>query len=130
MIEAQTVIAITPETLPAEAQKLRDQGYRLVQISATRLGEEIQLDYSFDLNRKFVNLRFRRPKDGACVPSISGIYWCAFTYENEISDLFGVRVEGNVLDFKGTFYKTAMPHPFVQDAAPGPVPVPASSGGQ
>ncbi len=125
MIEEQTLAAVTPETLVAETRKMRDQGYRLVQIGVTRLGEELELNYSFDLDRQFVNFRFRQPKVGARVPSISGLYWCAFTYENEISDLFGVQVEGNVLDFKGTFYQTAMKHPFIQDAAPGPAPAPA-----
>ncbi|MEI6645983.1 MAG: NADH-quinone oxidoreductase subunit C [bacterium] len=121
MIEEQTIIAVMPETLVAETRKMRDQGYRLVQICVTRLGEELQLDYSFDLNRAFVNFRFLQPKIGARVPSISSIYWCAFTYENEISDLFGVQVDGNALDFKGTFYKTAMKHPFIQDAEPASV---------
>jgi ech hydrogenase subunit D len=125
MIEEQTIIAVMPETLVAETRKMRDQGYRLVQICVTRLGEELQLDYSFDLNRKFVNFRFLQPKIGARVPSVSSIYWCAFTYENEISDLFGVQVDGNVLDFKGTFYTTAMKHPFVQDTAPASVIVTA-----
>ncbi len=126
MIEAQPIIAVMPETLVAEARKLHDQGYRLVQVCVTRLGEELQLDYSFDLNRQFVNLRFRQPKTGARVPSISSIYLCAFAYENEISDLFGVQVDGNVLDFKGNFYKTAMAHPFVQDPPPAPAPAPAA----
>ena len=125
MIEQQAMVAVTPETLVAETQKMRDQGYRLVQIGVTRLGEELELNYSFDLDRQFVNFRFRQPKAGARVPSISGLYWCAFTYENEISDLFGVQVEGNVLDFKGTFYQTAIKHPFTQDAAPARVPAPA-----
>lgn len=125
MIEAQPTIAVTPETLAAETQKMRDQGYRLVQIGVTRLGEELELNYSFDLDRQFVNFRFRQPKLGARVPSISRIYWCAFTYENEISDLFGIQVDGNVLDFKGTFYQTATKHPFIQDAAPASVPAPA-----
>lgn len=118
MIEEQTMKAISPESLVAEARTLRDQGYRLVQIGATRLGEDIELNYSFDLAHRFVNLRFRLPQVGALVPSISSIYWSAFAYENEISDLFGVQVEGNVLDFKGTFYQTAVKHPFIQDSPP------------
>jgi len=130
MIEEQTIVSVMPETLVAEARKLCDQGYRLVQICATRLGEELQLDYSFDLNRTFVNLRFNLPKVGGRVPSISGIYWCAFTYENEISDLFGVQVDGNVLDFKGNFYTTAMKHPFIQESAPAASAAPAKPGVQ
>lgn len=130
MIEEQTIIGVMPETLVAEARKLCEQGYRLVQICATRLGEELQMDYSFDLNRKFVNFRFLLPKIGGSVPSITGVYFCAFTYENEISDLFGVQVEGNALDFKGNFYTTAMKHPFIQDAVPAPAPAPAKPGVQ
>ena len=118
MIEEQTMKGISPESLVAEARAMRDQGFRLVQIGATRLGEEIELNYSFDLAHRLVNLRFRLPKAGVRVPSISGIYWSAFAYENEISDLFGVQVEGNVLYFKGTFYQTAVKHPFIQDSAP------------
>ena len=129
MIEEQTIIPILPETLVAETRKMRDQGYRLVQICVTRLGEELELDYSFDLNRRFVNFRFRQPKIGARVPSITSVYWCAFTYENEISDLFGVQVDGNALDFKGNFYMTAMKHPFIHDAAPIPTAVQPLPGG-
>lgn len=120
MIEPQPTIQITPETLVAEVRKLHTQGYRLVQINVTRIGEILELNYSFDLGRQFLNLRFQQPKGAAKVPSISGVYWSAFAYENEISDLFGVVVEGNVLDFKGAFYKTTIPHPFVNDAATAP----------
>lgn len=130
MIEEQTIIGVMPETLVAETRKLCEQGYRLVQICATRLGEELQLDYSFDLNRKFVNFRFLLPKTGGRVPSITGVFFCAFTYENEISDLFGVQVDGNALDFKGTFYMTAMKHPFIHDAAPIPTAAQPLPGGQ
>jgi ech hydrogenase subunit D len=121
MIEAQPTVQVTPETLVEETRKLRAQGYRLVQINATRLGEVIELNYSFDLGLKFQNLRLQQPKGAARVPSVSPVYWCAFAYENELHDLFGVEVEGNVLDFKGTFYKTAVPQPFVNDALPAPV---------
>ena len=120
MIEPQPIVQVTAETLVEETRKLHAQGHRLVQINATRLGEVLELNYSFDLGRKFVNLRLQQPKGAAKVPSISSIYWCAFAYENEIHDLFGIEVEGNVLDFKGTFYKTAVPQPFVNDALAAP----------
>ena len=40
------------------------------------------------------------------IPSVSGVYWNALFYENEIHDLFGLNIKGIVLDFKGTFYET------------------------
>lgn len=120
MIEPQPNLQISPETLVEETRKLRAQGYRLVQLNVTRIGEVLELNYSFALGLKFLNLRFQQPKGAARVPSVSSIYWCAFAYENEIHDLYGVEVEGNVLDFKGTFYKTAIPQPFVNDALSAP----------
>jgi ech hydrogenase subunit D len=33
-------------------------------------------------------------------------------YENEIHDLYGLPVTGINIDFAGTFYKTAIKHPF------------------
>ena len=130
MIETQTMIAVMPETLVAETRRMYEQGYRLVQICATRLEEEIELDYSFDLDRRFVNFRFFVPKNGARIPSISGVYWCAFTYENEISDLFGIQVDGNALDFRGTFYTTTVKHPFIQDGGPAAAANTVKPGGQ
>jgi len=46
------------------------------------------------------------------VPSISSIYGCAILYENEIHDLFNVKVDGLTVDFHGNFYKTAIKFPF------------------
>ena len=124
MIEEQPIIPITPETLLVKTQEMRDQGWRLVQIGATPLKDTIEVNYSFDKEGKFVNLRAVLPGQGAALPSISGIYWCAFIYENELHDLFNIGVSGIVIDFKGKLYKTAVKFPFAcktPDAAPQPL---------
>jgi ech hydrogenase subunit D len=113
---------ITVEILQARVKTLRQQGCRLVQISATRLPEQIELTYSFDLDRRLTNLRLCVPALDARVPSISSVYWCAFLYENEIHDLFNVQVDGIAVDFHGTLYKTAIPYPFGSTKAPKSVP--------
>jgi len=118
MREEQPIVTVATDTLVAEVKSRCEQGYRLVQIGATLLGERIELNYTFDREQKFCNLRLSIPAAGARLPSISGVYWCAFLYENEIHDLFNITFEGLVLDFKGTLYKTAVPHPFVK-ATPG-----------
>lgn len=105
------------QTIPVEGLletvgKLRKQGYRLVQIGATRLPEHVELTYSFDLDSRLVNLRLQVLSEGARLPSISSIYWCAFLYENELHDLFNVQVEGMAVDFHGHLYKTTVPFPF------------------
>jgi ech hydrogenase subunit D len=56
------------------------------------------------------------------VPSISSIYGCAYLYENEMHDLFGIKVEGMALDFHGTLYKTKVKFAFGQVKAPAAKP--------
>jgi ech hydrogenase subunit D len=103
---------ITMETLLAKVKAKREQGCRLVQISATQLPDAIELTYSFDLDSRLSNLRLSLPGEKPRLPSISSIYLCAILYENEIHDLFGVQVEGIAIDFKGNFYRTAIKFPF------------------
>ena len=112
MSDEQTYLSLLPDALLAKVRELHGQGWRLVQIGATPLGETIELNYSFDLSGKFLNLRLSLPAATAHVPSISSVYWCAFIYENEMHDLFRVQVEGIAVDYKGKFYKTTVPYPF------------------
>ena len=112
MSDEQTYLSLPPDALLAKVRELHEQGWRLVQIGATPLGETIELNYSFDLAGKFLNLRLSLPAATAHVPSVSSIYWCAFIYENEMHDLFRVRVDGIAVDYKGKFYKTTVPYPF------------------
>ena len=124
MNDPQTFELIPVEALLERVEAFRQQGYRLVQICAATLQDRLELTYSFDLADKLVNLRLHRPLGSARVPSISSIYWAAFIYENEMHDLFGLRVDGMAIDFGGQFYKTAVkyafgsPKPPVNPAAP------------
>ena len=103
---------ITVDTLLDKVRAKREQGHRLVQMSATRLPDQVELTYSFDLDSRLTNLRLSLPGVDTCVPSISSIYGCAILYENEIHDLFNVKVDGLTVDFHGNFYKTAIKFPF------------------
>ena len=129
MIEEQPITIISPETLLERVKEMRDQGWRLVHIGTTPLKEILEITYSFDKEGKFENLRLQIPGEGACLPSVSGIFWCAFIYENEMHDLFNIQVDGIAIDFKGKFYKTAVKFPFAcktPDTAPAPAVVSAS----
>jgi len=122
---------ITVETLPDKVRAMREQGRRLVQISAVQLPGAIELTYSFDLDSRLTNLRLSLPGEKPSLPSVSSIYLCAVLYENEIHDLFGVQVDGMAIDFKGNFYKTTVKFPFASSkvacatGTPTGVPVPA-----
>lgn len=122
----RTFEPITVDTLTEKVRSLRQEGWRLVQISATRLPQDLQLTYSFDLESRLANYRLVLPAEGARIPSISSIYWCAFLYENELHDLFGLQVDGMAIDFKGNFYRTAVKYAFGAPKATT-VPAPASA---
>jgi len=134
MTEESNIEIITVDQLRDKVQALREQGMRLVQISATLLPDEVELTYSFDLNDRLSNLRVLVPAEGGVLPSISGIFGCAILYENEIHDLFNVRVEGMTVDFKGNLYKTSVKYPFGSTKSPcanppcaDPEPAPAAN---
>ncbi|HOW63920.1 MAG TPA: NADH-quinone oxidoreductase subunit C [Candidatus Paceibacterota bacterium] len=107
-----TVECIAVESLLSRVRHLREAGYRLVQIGATRLPSQIEVTYSFDLEGELIHLRLVLASAEIIVPSISALYWCAFIYENEMHDLFGLQIDGMTIDFGGQFYQTAIQHPF------------------
>jgi ech hydrogenase subunit D len=124
---------ITVDTLLDKVRAKHEQRHRLVQISATRLPGQVELTYSFDLDSQLTNLRLLIPGIDSRLPSISPIYGCAILYENEIHDLFNVKVDGLTVDFHGNFYKTAIKFPFgsakVACATGATTPAPAASTG-
>jgi ech hydrogenase subunit D len=122
----QTIQIIPLSALLEQTARLRREGYRLVQIGATRLPEQIELTYSFDRENRLANLRLQLPGE-ARVPSISSIYWCAFLYENEMHDLFNVQVDGMAVDFHGHLYETSVKFPFGSTKAPAAKPAVTTS---
>ena len=119
MIEEQPNIPVAADRLVAEVQALRTENWRLVQIGVTAIGDTFEVNYSFDRELHFRNLRLQVAAAGARLPSVSGVFFCAFLYENEIHDLFGIQFDGLALDFKGNLYHTATPFPFAGNPAPG-----------
>ncbi len=125
MLPEQNFETIPVETLTECVRGFREQGWRLVQIGATRLPDRLELTYSFDRESTLANLRLQLVGDAPEVPSISSIYWCAFLYENELHDLFNVQVPGLAVDFHGHFYNTAVQFPFGSTKAPAAKPASA-----
>lgn len=110
-IEDQQTKEIDLSTLIGQVETFKNEGYRLVQIHCTRIEENFEINYSFDKDFLFRNVRILVPMDTE-VPSVSGIFWGAFIYENEMHDLFGVKVRGMNVDFKGNLIRTSVPYPF------------------
>jgi ech hydrogenase subunit D len=111
MSEPQENTPIGKSDLVGMVAQFFAEGYRLVQIGCSTLPSAYELNYSFDKDYRFKNLRVTAAP-GEEVPSISVIYPNAFLYENEIHDLFGVVIKNINIDYRGTLYRTAIKVPF------------------
>jgi ech hydrogenase subunit D len=127
-IEKQDIVAIAREELPARAAQLKGEGWRIVHVACTTLADSLEITYAFDKAYTLVNYRVMVPKADPTVPSITASYLAAFAYENELQDLFGMRVTGLALDFKGQFYRKRAQAPFNPPAACAAAPAPAAGG--
>ena len=93
------------------AQKMHDEGYRMVQICGVTKEGMSEVIYSFDKDHYLKNFKVDVPF-GTPVKSITPIYWAAFVYENEVHDLFDVEFTDSKLDYKGNFFKLSTKAPW------------------
>jgi ech hydrogenase subunit D len=121
MSEPQEIIPVEKDALLGVVSDLFAQGYRMVQIGCTTLENAYELNYSFDKDYHFKNLRVTA-QPGDEIQSISVIYPNAFLYENEIHDLFGLNIRNIAIDYKGTLYRTGIKTPFSIENLPKPEP--------
>ncbi len=110
-IEKQTTVVIPVDLLLDEVKKMHDAKFRLVQVGCGQFTDQFEINYSFERECVFSNLRIIIEKETR-VPSITDLYHAAFVYENEIHDLFGIGFFGISLDYQGTFIRTKEKHPF------------------
>ena len=84
-------------------QELFDAGWRFVTMTCcTNADGTFDLFYSFDKDYGLLTLKttFNTDKD---VASVSNIYLAAAFAENEISELFGVKIKDKLIDYGGHF---------------------------
>ena len=118
-VEEQPVTRIESKDLLKKVEELHDDGNRLVQMHATKVADDnYEINYSFDKDYKFQTLRLNITPETE-IPSITGIYWGAFMYENEIHELFGIGIRGINVDYKGNLYKKKMKNPFAVSPSKG-----------
>ena len=102
---------VKAEEIIDEAQGLKHDGFHLMQQCATRTAEGYELVYSFGKALDVTQVKIILTEDQS-INSISSVFPCAFLYENEIHDLFGVDIKMISLDYQGNFYRTAIETPF------------------
>ena len=99
----QTITVIETDKLIEQTKKLVAEGFRLVQIGATKTATGTEVNYSFDKGYNLQTLRLIISSNATTIPSISGVTFPAFLYENELHDLFGLVISGIAIDYQGKF---------------------------
>ena len=104
-------IEIKIDELVAKAKEFMAKDWRLVQICATKL-EQMELSYSFgkehDLMTFALYCLLLTSKSLRSQVFISRL----LAMKTRFHDLFGINIKGNVIDYKGNFYTTAVKTPF------------------
>ncbi len=113
--QAREILAVDKQELLERVDEAVRDGRRLVQIGCTQIGDQFQIDYSFDHEGSFLNFRVMIPADHPALPTISKACFNAFPYENEIRELFGIRIDGIAVDYAGKFYRKAKERPFFSE---------------
>lgn len=101
------------EELLTRVQTLKHEGIRFVQMCAETTERGIDLLYTFydETTQNALNLCVYGIDESSRVPSIQGLYFAAFSYENEAHDLYGVRFVNMKLDFGGHFFNLVTSEP-------------------
>lgn len=115
----ENIVEIKKDYLLAEVKKLKSSGYRFVTASCVDLGSEFMIYYHFDKDMQMKHLKLTSDKEQE-IPSISGIYLAGALTENEMKDLFGIKIKDLVLDYGGKFMITndVGPAPFAKESGP------------
>lgn len=96
--------------LLSQTQEMRYDDYRFVTATCVDNGDDtFDVIYHFDRDLELINYRIKVAKDQE-VPSVSKIYFCAGLVENEMKELFGLKVTNIVIDYGG--------HLLLSDGAP------------
>ncbi|MDP4093513.1 MAG: NADH-quinone oxidoreductase subunit C [Bacillota bacterium] len=97
----ENVTDITKDQLLGEVQKMKYDGYRFVTATCIDNGDEtLDVYYHFDKDYELKNFKLKLQRNEE-ISSISKIYLCSVLVENEMSELFGVKVSGMAIDYGG-----------------------------
>ncbi len=112
MSNPEPFIDLTPDRWRVTAERYRAEGYRLVQMTGTARPDHFEVMISYERDQGCAHHRVQVPRDRPILPSLSPVFPAAFTYENELKDLFGMEFPGLVLDYGGKFLRTKVKIPF------------------
>ena len=92
-------------------QKKYEDGWRLSQICSVAFEGYNEVTYSVNLEYTMENYKIKLPIEEE-IKSFSDIFPAAMLYENEIKELWGVKVVGISIDYQNRFYRINEETPF------------------
>ena len=87
-----------------KVMEMKSENYRLMQAHAVSIENGYELSYTFGKDYDWVSLRLVIDENEE-VPSITNIYQAAFLYENEMAELFGVKIRMISVDYHDKLYR-------------------------
>ena len=98
----ENIREIKKDELLAEGRKFLDAGGKFVTAVCSDLDQHLEVTYFFSLNAGTVmnGLRYKVAKDEE-VPSFSGVTLATVLIENEMKELFGLKVTDLAIDYGG-----------------------------
>lgn len=109
----EKLITIEVGELLPKVMRLKKDGMRLSQACAAFIDEKIELSYSFadDTTYQYTTLRLVLDPETE-VPSITDVVPAAVFYENEMKELFGVKINMISVDYNDKLYRIKEKTPF------------------
>lgn len=114
MSEQYTIETVDIPTLYRIMLEKQRAGYRLVQICATAFEGYNEVIYSVALDYAFENYKVIVPIDTE-INTISDFFPSAMLYENEMKELFDVKVKSINFDYNNKLYRIAKKTPFKKE---------------
>ena len=114
----QTLRVIEKDGLLREVMAMKSRHMRLSQACASYRDGKYELSYSFSDDETLDYETLRVVCDLADrIPSIHDFYSCASFYENEMRELFGVKIELIEPDYRNKLYRIKAVTPFLPEDA-------------
>ncbi len=111
MNDAYNVECVAVGELMPRSALLKTDLWRLCQIHSVRVSSGYEVTYSFAKDYELKHFKLCVSEEEA-VPSITPIFACAWMYENEIAELFGVNIENIQMSYEKKLYKLNVETPF------------------
>ena len=98
------IIPVTTGEFLMKVMEIKNENYRLMQAHAVSIENGYELSYTFGRDYELITLRLVID-EAEEVPTITNIYQAAFLYENEMAELFGVKIRMISVDYHDTLYR-------------------------